>query len=453
MNTISLNEVKTDAKKLILDLFNLGVSVVRPKNIITNFLEISKEEIKVRDESKVYIYKDFNNIIPICIGKAAVETAMTIKNLFDNKHVKFNKGVVVVNQENYKKIDGFTCFSSGHPLPNNVGIEAAKFIEETLRKTDEKDLILIFISGGGSSLLPYPVNSLSLNEKTLVNKILIESGASINEINIVRKHLSKIKGGNLTKICYPSKVHSFILSDVVGDDLSSIASGLTVPDPSTFLDAEKILKTYKVWKKLPINARNYIKKGAKDKSLETPKKNNKIFKNSKNTIIGSNSISINKIMNNCKEKNVNVIIWKKNLEGNVKEKSKELVEYINKINFEAPVIILSGGETTVKVNGSGAGGRNQEFSLYFSFYARKIIPDLRYTFLSAGTDGRDGPTNAAGGIVDQNSYDLIINKGIDLEKELNNNNSNHVLKEINSLVIMNGTNTNVADIQILAIVK
>lgn len=453
MNVIRLNEESIGTKKFILELFEIGVSIVRPKNTLSNFFTFSKTKIKIKDKSQIYIYKNFKSIIPICIGKASVETAATIKNLFENNNIKLTEGVVVVNKENYKGIDGFKCFSSGHPIPNKVGIRASKFIEKILSNTEEDDLILIFISGGGSSLLPYPVNSISLEEKSLVNKILIESGANINEINIVRKHLSKIKGGNLAKICFPSKVHSFILSDVVGDDLSSIASGLTVPDPSTFSDAKKILKKYKIWKRLPDSARNYLEQGLHDKLLETPKKNNKIFKYSKNTIIGSNSISLNEIKKKCEKKNIKVKIWKKNLEGDVRKISKEFVEHINSVDLKTPLIILSGGETTVKINGNGQGGRNQEFTLYFCLYAKKILPNLKYTFLSAGTDGRDGPTNAAGGIIDHNSYDLILSKGINLKAELKNNNSNHVLKQINSLVIMNGTNTNVADIQILAIVK
>ena len=177
--------------------------------------------------------------------------AKKIKDIFKKSDIKTEKGLLIVNKENFSKVDGFKCFYSGHPVPDEKGFIASKFLEKYLEKLQQNDLVLIFISGGGSALAPYPVDGVSLEEKIIMNKILLECGANIKEINSVRKHLSKLKGGNLIKICNPAFIHSFILSDVIGDDLSSIASGMTTFDNSTFKDVKKILKKYKVWNKVP----------------------------------------------------------------------------------------------------------------------------------------------------------------------------------------------------------
>ena len=358
---------------------------------------------------------------------------------------------MVVNQENYKRIKNFKSFISSHPLPNQKGIEASKSIIEYLKKTEENDLILVFISGGGSSLLPLPSDGLSLKNKIDINKKLLESGANIDEINCIRKHLSKIKGGNFLKFCYPSKVHSLILSDVVGDNLSSISSGLTVPDPSTFVDAKNILRKYGLWKKIPKKISNHLLDGINSEKLETPKAGNKIFKKSKNTLIGSNFKSLDEIKKRCVKKKLMAKIWKKNIEGDVKKIALNFIKDLKILKYKVPIVLISGGETTVKISGNGLGGRNQEFALHFINFAYQYLPNLKFTLLSAGTDGRDGPTDAAGAIVNHNSFNEIKKKGVNLNEELLNNNSYNVLKLINSLIIINGTNTNVADIQLLTI--
>lgn len=433
----------------LLEIFKHGVSSVQPNNILDNFIKVKSKKIIVTEGSKQKIYSKINRVFPVCIGKASVDMAKKIKKIFKVSNFKIEKGILIVNKENFSKVKGFKCFSSGHPIPNRNGLDASIFLENYLGKLEKNDLVLIFISGGGSALAPYPVDGISLEEKIIINKILLESGANIKEINIVRKHLSKLKGGNLVKICNPAYVHSFILSDVIGDDLSSIASGMTTYDNSTFRDVKKILNKYKIWTKIPKNIKNHINNGEKKKELETPEKNNKIFRKTNNTLIGSNNLCLNNMKNLCKKYNINSKIWFKNIDGDVKKISKKFSNNIKKIKYKTPVLLISGGETTVKVNGKGKGGRNQEFALYFAIEMKKINPSKSFIILSAGTDGRDGPTNAAGGILNQGSLEKIKNKKVNLEKELLNNNSYQVLKKINSLVIMDGTNTNVADVQLI----
>ena len=433
----------------LLEIFKHGVSSVQPNNILDNFIKVKSKKIIVTEGSKQKIYSKINRVFPICIGKASVDMAKKIKKIFKVSNFKIEKGILIVNKENFSKVKGFKCFSSGHPIPNRNGLDASIFLENYLGKLEKNDLVLIFISGGGSALAPYPVDGISLEEKIIINKILLESGANIKEINIVRKHLSKLKGGNLVKICNPAYVHSFILSDVIGDDLSSIASGMTTYDNSTFRDVKKILNKYKIWTKIPKNIKNHINNGEKKKELETPEKNNKIFRKTNNTLIGSNNLCLNNMKNLCKKYNINSKIWFKNIDGDVKKISKKFSNNIKKIKYKTPVLLISGGETTVKVNGKGKGGRNQEFALYFAIEMKKINPSKSFIILSAGTDGRDGPTNAAGGILNQGSLEKIKKKKVNLEKELLNNNSYQVLKKINSLVIIDGTNTNVADVQLI----
>ena len=433
----------------LLEIFKHGVSSVQPNNILDNFIKVKSKKIIVTEGSKQKIYSKINRVFPICIGKASVDMAKKIKKIFKVSNFKIEKGILIVNKENFSKVKGFKCFSSGHPIPNRNGLDASIFLENYLGKLEKNDLVLIFISGGGSALAPYPVDGISLEEKIIINKILLESGANIKEINIVRKHLSKLKGGNLVKICNPAYVHSFILSDVIGDDLSSIASGMTTYDNSTFRDVKKILNKYKIWTKIPKNIKNHINNGEKKKELETPEKNNQIFRKTNNTLIGSNNLCLNNMKNLCKKYNINSKIWFKNIDGDVKKISKKFSNNIKKIKYKTPVLLISGGETTVKVNGKGKGGRNQEFALYFAIEMKKINPSKSFIILSAGTDGRDGPTNAAGGILNQGSLEKIKNKKVNLKKELLNNNSYQVLKKINSLVIIDGTNTNVADVQLI----
>ncbi|MFL2679574.1 MAG: glycerate kinase [Alphaproteobacteria bacterium] len=435
------------ASKFLLDLFNFGVSKVQPKNILKDFLEVSNDKVTIKGTSKKTTYTKINKIIIICVGKASVDMAETAKKIFSKSSLQLEQKVLVVNKENYKKVSGFKCFVSGHPIPNSNGLIASKFIENKIGKLTKDDLVLIFVSGGGSAMLPYPVKSISLKDKIETNKILLESGANIRQINSVRKHLSKIKGGNFIKMCSPAKVHGLILSDVVGDDLGSIASGMTVCDNSSFFDVLKILKNYKILESIPQKVKKYLFQGCENSKLETPKKNDPIFKQVKNTLIGSNYQCIQNIKN--LKKNIDSKIFFKDVDEDVESFSRKFVNKLQKFDYNKPILLISGGETTVKIKGNGKGGRNQEFALHFLLEMNKKLPNKKFFLLSAGTDGRDGPTNAAGAIVNNGSLELIEKKKINIIKELHNNNSYKVLKKINSLIIIKGTNTNVADIQLL----
>ena len=436
---------------LLLELFQVGVTNVQPRNILSNFLNVSNQKIIVTDQEREEIYENLGKVVLICVGKASIDMGLTALSILKDINNKIYEGIIVVNEENFKEISGFKCFKSGHPIPNQNGLLAAKYIEKKLNKLSEKDLVLLFLSGGGSALLPYPVGLITLKEKIKINQLLLNSGANIKEINSVRKHLSRIKGGNFLKMSFPARVHSFILSDVIGDDLSSISSGPTVPDKTKFSDVELILKKYDLWKSLPNSIKSHIELGKKNCEMETPDEKSDLFDNVKNTLIGSNYLCLKSIDDYCKSKNLNSYIWNSDFEGDVNQLAMDFIKYLQKANHSKPLILISGGESTVKIKGTGVGGRNQEFALHFLRKINDYLPRLKFSLLSAGTDGRDGPTNAAGAIVNNNTLNFIKEKQIDLEKELNNNNSYEVLKKVDSLVIIKGTNTNVADVQILII--
>ena len=436
---------------ILLELFQVGVSNVQPRNILSNFLNVSNQKIIVTDQEHEEIYENLGKVVLVCVGKASIDMGLTALSILKDINNKIYEGIIVVNEENFKEISGFKCFKSGHPIPNHNGLLAAKYIEKKLNKLTEKDLVLLFLSGGGSALLPYPVGLITLEEKIKINQLLLNSGANIKEINSVRKHLSRIKGGNFLKMSFPARVHSFILSDVIGDDLSSISSGPTVPDKTKFSDVELILKKYDLWESLPNSIKSHIELGKKNCEMETPDEKSDLFDNVKNTLIGSNYLCLKSIDDYCKSKNLNSYIWNSNFEGDVNQLAMDLIKYLQKSNHSKPFILISGGESTVKIKGTGIGGRNQEFALHFIRKINDYLPRLKFSLLSAGTDGRDGPTNAAGAIVNNNTLNFIKEKQIDLEKELNNNNSYEVLKKVDSLVIIKGTNTNVADVQILII--
>jgi hydroxypyruvate reductase len=264
----------------------------------------------------------------------------------------------------------------------------------------------------------------------------------------VRKHLSQLKGGGLAKLAYPADVHALILSDVLGDELSSIASGTTVADNSSFSDAICVLKTKGLWHNVPLSVRSYLLGGEQGLVAETPKESDPVFTNTGYHLIGSNTLSVNAMRDAAELAGFEVAVVDYSLCGEAKQAAETLVTLAKtrrERGINKPLALLAGGETTVTLTGTGLGGRNQEMSLAFAIAAQKQGLTGDWLFLSGGTDGRDGPTDAAGGIIDNNSLSLINNA----EQLLLNNDSYNALKQANALLITGATGTNVADLQIL----
>jgi hydroxypyruvate reductase len=368
-------------------------------------------------------------------------------------HLLSTDNVVITNYENVQTVSYLNIIGAGHPTPDKSGLYAARKIIEIAQKAQINELVLVLLSGGGSSLAPCPAFPISFSEKQSINNLLLASGANIQEINTVRKHFSALKGGQLIKHILPADVHTLILSDVIDNDLSTIASGPTVPDATTFLDVIKILKKYSLWKQLPEAIRSFCDQGVANPSYETLKP--PLYPDYKHhlSIIGSNTMSINSIITRAKKYYYETHLYSSKLCGEAKEEAKKILFFAQKIisqGLTKPTAIIAGGETTVTLNGQGIGGRNQEMALAFSIAAENYgLAVSDWVFLSAGTDGRDGPTAAAGAIVDPFSFNRMVQSSIDPTTFLTNNDSNTALAHSNDLFITGATGTNVADLQIL----
>jgi hydroxypyruvate reductase len=418
-------------------LFEEAIALQSPSNI-------------VRKSSETYEL-DFSNasrIFPVAIGKASVMMMDGLLDYLNKKHQSkiYKQPIVVSNPQLNDSTYDFRHIISSHPTPNVKSVTASKEILDYIGMSNTNDLVVFLISGGGSSLLSLPADGIELEDKIKLTNLLLASGCNINEINIVRKHVSKIKGGRLNSAALPSKTISLIISDVINDDLSSIASGPTVADLSTFSDAINVLNKYNIFDKAPLSVREHLKKGKDNSSYETPKD----FSNNTTEIISSNNVFKETLYTLAKNKNFNVMKVDKPYENLAVDDAIKLFEQVNKIN-DQNTILISGGETLVNLTGTGKGGRNQEFALSFlkKYINSKCKKDI--CLYSVGTDGIDGPTDAAGAIVDNETVNNYHKSDLDIDLYLSNNDSYSFFEKTKSLVQVGATGTNVADIQITII--
>ena len=424
-------------KQHALSIFQAGVDAADPYQAVRHCLKL--------DESLT------GKIHLIAFGKGACAMARAAVDIIPASDLA-GVGIAVTNYENVIAVANVDVIGAGHPLPDAAGFHAAQKIAECVSQAQADDLVLVLISGGGSALLPYPVAGVSLEEKIATTNLLLACGATINEINCVRKHLSQLKGGGLARLAAPAQVHALILSDVLGDDLSTIASGTTVADNSTYSDAINILKNKGVWGRVPESVRQHLQQGEHGKISETPKANDPIFKHTNYLLCASNTVSVKAAQVAAEQLGYNTQIYSEQLCGIARDEAEKLAIYAaNIVPTLQPLALLAGGETTVNLKGNGKGGRNQEFALAFALAAEKYGLTGQWSLLSGGTDGRDGPTDAAGGMVDANSLQTMISAGINPSAYLDNNDAYHALNSVNDLLITGATGTNVADLQILLI--
>ena len=406
----------------ILKILNEGIIASSPSQHLKKY--ISKNKIQF-STSKIDL-KKFNNIFLIAVGKSAGTMAEYI-----SQKIKFDHGIVVVPKEVTPKLNKkiFEIINAGHPLPNRNSLKAGKNLVEFLNKTQKNDFVLFLISGGGSALSVYP-NSISLRDKILVNEELIRSGANINEIACVRKHLSLIKGGRLIQNMNCKGI-SFVVSDVIGDDITSISSGMTSYDKSTFTDALKILKKFSLQHTLPNSTLSVLKSGVNGNIPETPKKT--VIKN---TIILNNLTCLLKMKDKSKK-----LGYKAQLISNITGNLDQVTQMIaSKAITSKNNCIIFGGEPTVNVIGNGKGGRNQELVLRLYEKLKHKKPD--FTFASIGTDGIDGNTKFAGSI-------FSTKYNYDGRSYLKNNDSSSFFKKFGGLIKTGITQNNVNDIGVI----
>lgn len=435
-------------------IFSAGIAAADPYLAVKKCLSVDKDHLAIRlnidDPGNLRLGK-WPKLHLIAFGKAACAMAKAAEEVIPES-LWASKGLVVTNYENVAALEHAEVFGAGHPLPDAAGLKAARLIAEKAGRARAGELVLTLVSGGGSALIPCPVESVSLTDKGTVTGLLLASGATINEINCVRKHLSQLKGGGLAKLAAPADLHALILSDVLGDDLSSIASGPTVPDPSTFEEAIRILRDRDIWEQAPDTVRSYLLNGQLGQVPETPKPNDPVFQNTGHTLIGSNAISLRAAVQTARQIGYQTFIYSDHLCGIARDAAEQWVKSIAaRGQIQRPTAYLAGGETTVRLTGNGLGGRNQEMALAFALAAEKAGLDADWVFLSGGTDGRDGPTDAAGGQADSFTLARMRAQGIEPAALLDNNDSYHALQAAGDLLFTGATGTNVADLQILLI--
>ncbi len=433
-------------------LFQAGIAAADPYLAVKHCLSVSRQSLEILlDDGVQTRYGDWSSVHLIAFGKAACAMAKAAQELLP-AHLLASKGLVVTNYDNVSPIDTIDVLGAGHPFPDANGLLAAQRIAEQARRAPANDLVLVLVSGGGSALIPCPVAGISLQDKIDTTGLLLASGATINEINCVRKHLSQLKGGGLARLIAPADCHALILSDVLGDDLSAIASGPTVPDSSTYADAVALLTNKKLWQRLPLTVQKHLQQGAEGRLDETPKPNNPLFNTTGHTLIGSNGISLKAVHQAALALGYECLIYSEQLTGIASEQARQLAKTAKDMltnGLTRPTAVLAGGETTVMLTGNGKGGRNQEMALAFAIAARECGLNSPWVFLSGGTDGRDGPTDAAGGLVDNGTLQRMVASGIDPQAALDNNDSYTALKHSQDLLTTGATGTNVADLQIL----
>lgn len=388
----------------------------------------------------------------IGFGKAACPMATALENSLERF---VDRGIIITKYHHCTKphIPNLSIiYEGGHPIPDEQGLKGTQEIIKLLQGSDKGTLIACLISGGGSALLVAPDTSITLEDKQTATELLLKAGADIFEVNAVRKHLSRVKGGRLAEIAYPAKIISLILSDVIGDKLDVIASGPTSPDSSSYHEALSVFEKYALVDKAPKPIIDLLKKGLQGLIPETPKQGNPLFQNVSNIIIGSNRTALSAAQTKAEGLGFNTEIISSEITGEANEVGKSLAEKIKHVqrtkSGKQPLCLLSGGETTVTVKGNGLGGRNTELALSF---ALEIEGHEGITLLSAGTDGTDGPTDAAGAIVDGYTVQKAKALNMDSQNYLKNNDSYHFFKKTHELFITGPTGTNVMDIQVVIV--
>ena len=427
------------------DIFHAVIKAVDPYDLI-----------KARMDQILSTYHDghCNKFILISFGKAAYPMIRAIVDFAGD----LLTGGVLITKYGHVPHTGFSdkidIFEAAHPVPDIQGVRATERVLDILKTANAQTLVVCLISGGGSALLVAPYKDITLAEKQQLTQLLLRAGANIQELNTVRKHISQIKGGRLAEVACPARVLSFILSDVIGDPLDVIASGPTAPDQTTFQEALEVVRRYDLEEKISEKARSILIRGAAGEIPETPKEGNPAFDRVENIIVGSNKKAIEIAEGEAARQGYQTTILSAELQGEAKDVGRRLARKAIEAHHRAregrhrKICLIAGGETTVTVRGNGLGGRNTELALAF---AQEIKGIRGITLLSAGTDGTDGPTDAAGAFADAEMMAKAKSLGITPETYLHDNDSYHFFKALDGLLITGPTGTNVMDLQIILI--
>ncbi len=426
---------------IIREIFSKSLLAVDPFKAVASYTDTI---------SSAYKSGNFRKLIVIGFGKGASLMSKAIEaNLGD----LLAGGIIVTKYGHSMSGDRnskIITYEAGHPLPDENGLKAAKKIVGVLKEADKNTLVICLISGGGSALLVAPYRGISLADKQDVTSLLLKAGADIYELNTVRKHISAVKGGRLAEAAQPAAIISLLLSDVIGDRMDMIASGPTAPDKTTYNDAYNVIRKFKLEDRLPASVGEVIGKGIRGLIPETPKHDDPVFQNVRNIVIGSNKIATDAARKAAELLEYKTTVISNELRGEAsvvgRELARKAIAFKKTLNSGDKACLISGGETTVTVRGNGKGGRNTELALVFGIEIKGLSG---ITFLSAGTDGTDGATDAAGAFVDGQTVAKAAAACLDAWEYLQNNDSYTFFSRTGDLLITGPTGTNVMDIQII----
>jgi hydroxypyruvate reductase len=439
----------------LLTIFNAALAAVDPYRAVLNALRVEGGVLFVGDTE--YKLKSFDKIIVIGAGKATARMALAVEDLLGDK---ISAGLIVVKEGHTAPLNFIAQTEASHPVPNAAGVAATARILEMAHAADEKTLCLCLISGGASALLVAPVTDITLQDKQEATRWLLNAGASIEELNAVRKHLSAVKGGQLARAAYPAQVVTLLISDVIGDALDVIASGPTAADGSTFADAWAVVEKFSLQEKLPVRVTNYLRRGLVGEVAETVRVEDISVRKTHHSIVASLHQAMLAAQVKSGALGIDAKIIKQDLQGEARDAAKFLAqvarEELATMQANETRCLLCGGETTVTVRGNGLGGRNQELALAF---ALEISGLQGVNLLSAGTDGSDGANDAAGAFVDGNTAAMARRLGLDAMAYLDDNDSYHFFQKFDAASTAQShfkpgaTATNVMDMQIILLHK
>lgn len=436
--------------RAVKNILSAALIAVDPAQAVAAHLQRRGDELFIR--GKTYALDHVRRLLVVGAGKAGAPMAAQTAAILGDY---LTAGLVIV-KEGYGASAGIIpdrlyLIEAGHPLPDKRGVEGARRMAALLADCTEDDLVVCLISGGGSALLTAPVNGVSLADMQLLTSQLLASGASIHEINTLRKHLERMKGGGLARLGFPAQMATLILSDVIGDPLDMIASGPTAPDPTTYRDAWAVLQRYHLTERVPVSVREHLERGLRGQAAETPKPGEVIFERVQNLIIGNNHQAAAAALQQARQEGFNTLLLTTFLQGEARQAGRFLAAILRQAAMSGqpinrPACIIAGGETTVTLCGDGLGGRNQELAL-------AAVPDLAglpdVALVTLATDGGDGPTDAAGATVSGETQVRALRAGLYVEDYLQRNDSYHFFQQLNDLLRTGPTRTNVNDLAFL----
>ena len=446
-------------------IYRAALTRVDPYSAILNQISLSGDLLRAKTEELAIDIDltSYDRILLLGAGKATAPMARAFEELLGER---IDTGLICVKEGHIEELQRIEIIEAAHPIPDQRGLTAARRFAELAQAADDKTLIINCLSGGASALLPYPLDAesssgvaaISLEDKQVITGLLLGCGAAIEEINCVRKHLSAIKGGRFLRLAAPARSLNFILSDVVSDDIASIASGLTSADPTTFAEAISIIDRYQLRSRTPASVISALEQGQAGNIPETPKGEDECLDYATNILIGTNRHALLAAEHRAAQLGYHTRAGSVMITGEARNAARYMATIAREVAgsnifMEKPACLLFGGETVVTLQGEGKGGRNQELALAFLQELASWESNLKekVCFLSAATDGNDGPTDAAGAFADDDILTRATAAGLDVASCLADNDSYHFFKKIEGLLMTGPTNTNVGDLQLILI--